>query len=76
MADDPALPITDVQWVLGHERLTTTQIYTTPRKEEVVRRVLEHHAEQVKVAKQRAAATTAASYRPETLEVLFGAGPR
>jgi len=76
MAEDPALPLTDVQWVLGHAQLTTTQIYTTPRKEEVVRRVLAHHAEQTKLAKERGAARAAASYRPETLEVLFGAGPR
>ena len=27
MADDPALPLTDVQAVLGHAQLTTTQIY-------------------------------------------------
>ena len=76
MAEDPALPLTDVQWVLGHAQLTTTQIYTTPRKEEVVRRVLAHHAEQTKLAKERGAARAAANYRPETLEVLFGAGPR
>jgi site-specific recombinase XerC len=28
MAQDPLMPITDVQWVLGHAHLTTTQIYT------------------------------------------------
>jgi site-specific recombinase XerD len=27
MAEDPALPLTDVQLVLGHAQLTTTQIY-------------------------------------------------
>ena len=46
MAEDPALPLTDVQFVLGHAQLTTTQIYLTPRKEDVIRRVLAHHAEQ------------------------------
>jgi integrase len=30
MAEDPALPLTDVQQVLGHAQLTTTQIYLTP----------------------------------------------
>ena len=29
MAEDPALPLTDVQLVLGHAQLTTTQIYLT-----------------------------------------------
>ncbi len=30
MAEDPALPLTDVQFVLGHALLTTTQLYLTP----------------------------------------------
>lgn len=29
MAEDPSMPLTDVQYVLGHARLTTTQIYVT-----------------------------------------------
>jgi site-specific recombinase XerD len=45
MADDPSLPLTDVQAVLGHAQLTTTQIYTTPRAEDVIRRVLAHHGQ-------------------------------
>lgn len=72
MAEDPALPLTDVQFVLGHARLTTTQIYLTPRKEEVIRRVLTHHAEQVRQAERRGRPTPADGYRPETLNVLFG----
>jgi integrase len=44
MADDPGLPLTDVQWVLGHAQISTTQVYLTPRQEDVVRRVLAHHA--------------------------------
>ncbi|MDQ1428169.1 MAG: hypothetical protein QOK39_1645 [Acidimicrobiaceae bacterium] len=78
MAEDPALPLTDVQWVLGHAHLTTTQIYLTPRKEDVIRRVLAHHAEQTRQAKNRAAPEPAATvgYRPESLEVLFGSGSR
>ena len=72
MAEDPALPLTDVQFVLGHVLLTTTQIYLTPRKEEVIRRVLAHHAEQTRQAVERARPVPAPGYRPETLEVLFG----
>jgi site-specific recombinase XerD len=72
MAQDPALPLTDVQFVLGHSLLTTTQIYLTPRKEEVIRRVLAHHAEQNRQAATRAAPLPAPGYRRETLEVLFG----
>jgi integrase len=29
MAEDPALPLTDVQFVLGHAQLATTQLYLT-----------------------------------------------
>src|ERR1039457_3931941 len=36
MAEDPLLPLSDVQTVLGHALLTTTQIYLTPRKEDLV----------------------------------------
>lgn len=76
MAEDPALPLTDVQLVLGHAQLTTTQIYLTPRKEEVVRRVLAHHAEQARQAAERRSPTPAPGYRPESLDVLFGKGTR
>ena len=75
MAEDPALPLTDVQHVLGHAQLSTTQIYLTPRKEEVIRRVLAHHAEAVRQAEARARPAPANGYRPETLNVLFGATP-
>ena len=73
MAEDPALPLSDVQLVLGHARLTTTQIYLTPRKEDVIRRVLAHHAQQTRQAAERTPAL-APGYRPETLDVLFGNG--
>jgi integrase len=33
MAEDAARPITDVQAVLGHAQLTTTQIYLTKARE-------------------------------------------
>jgi integrase len=74
MAEDPSLPLTDVQAVLGHAQLTTTQIYTTPRAEDVIRRVLAHHGETERQAAARSAPAPAAGYRPETLGVLFGTG--
>ena len=74
MAEDPALPLTDVQAVLGHRQLTTTQTYLVPRAEDVIRRVLAHHGEQVRQARQRAEPSAAAGCRPETLKVLFGPG--
>jgi site-specific recombinase XerD len=74
MAEDPALPLTDVQFILGHAQLTTTQLYLTPRKEDVIRRMLAHHAEQTRQAAGRRSPGPAPGYRPETLEVLFGKG--
>jgi hypothetical protein len=63
-----------VQAVLGHAQLTTTQIYTTPRAEDVIRRVLAHHGETERRAAARSAPVPASGYRPETLDVLFGTG--
>lgn len=75
MAEDPALPLTDVQLVLGHAQLTTTQIYLTPRKEDVIRRLLAHHGEQTRQAARRCAPVAAPGYRPESLAVLLGTQP-
>ena len=76
MAEDPALPLTDVQLVLGHAQLTTTQIYTTPRQEDVIRRLLAHHAEQTRQAARRSPPAVAPGYRPESLAILFGTETR
>lgn len=76
MSEDPNLPLTDVQFVLGHAQLTTTQLYLTPRKEVVIRRLLAHHAEQRRQAAGPVAPPPAADYRPESLDVLFGSGAR
>lgn len=72
MAEDPELPLTDVQFVLGHALLSTTQLYLTPRKQDVIRRILAHHEQQSRNAAQRAAPQPAPGYRPESLQVLFG----
>ena len=74
MAEDPALPLTDVQWVLGHAQLTTTQLYLTPRREDVIRPMLAHHGEQARQAAARQAPVPAPGYQPGTLEILFGTG--
>ena len=36
MARDPQMPLTDVQWVLGHAHLSTTQRYLNPVTEDVI----------------------------------------
>jgi hypothetical protein len=64
------MPITDVQWVLGHASLTTTQIYTTPTSADVIDAVLAHHRRR----SERPPATEPQTlgYRQESLDVLFG----
>jgi integrase len=70
LARDPGVPITDVQWILGHQSLSTTQLYVTPTAEDVIESVLAHHRR----AGQREARPEppSARYRPESLDVLFG----
>ena len=43
MARDSELSLTDVQWVMGHAHLITTEIYLTPTQDEVIEGVLAHH---------------------------------
>jgi integrase len=77
MARDPAMPLTDVQWVLGHARLSTTQKYVTPLPGDVIASVAAFHARR---AGPRVMADggdgdvlPSLGYRPESLKVLFGA---
>ena len=46
---DKELSLTDVQWVMGHAHLSTTEIYLTPTRDEVIEGVLAHHARQSRV---------------------------
>jgi len=69
MARDPQMPLTDVQWVLGHAHLSTTQRYLNPVTEDVIAGVLAFHARQ---RERDPKAPPAAGYRPESLQILFG----
>jgi integrase len=71
MVRDPHLTLADVQWVLGHAHLTTTEIYTAPAPDEVITRVLAHHDRQ-RTQQAKPPAPPAPGYRPEVLAVLFG----
>lgn len=75
MVEDPDMSLTDVQWVLGHAHLTTTQIYLRPREEEVIGRVLAHHRERAERPAPQPPPPLPADtggYSPEVLAVLFG----
>ncbi|MER6782228.1 MULTISPECIES: site-specific integrase [unclassified Streptomyces] len=58
MARDPKLALTDVQWVLGHAHLTTTQIYFPAGRDEMVEAVREHHVQQKRMCVLRYARDT------------------
>jgi site-specific recombinase XerD len=70
MARDSQLSLTDVQWVLGHAHLTTTELYLTPGKDEVIEGVLAHHARQSRP--RETPPQPAPGYDPQSLAVLFG----
>lgn len=72
MARDPQLPLTDVQWVLGHAHLSTTQRYLNPLAQDVIAEVLAFHARLGERDPAARAAPPAAGYQTESLRVLFG----
>ena len=73
MARDPEMPLADVQWVLGHARLSTTQLYLNPLPEDVIASVAAFHARRERPAPPGVPAG-AGGYRPESLKILFGDG--
>lgn len=70
MARDPQMSLTDVQWVLGHAHLSTTEIYLAASQEEVIEQVLAHHARRAQQPTPSLA--PAPGYNPDSLNVLFG----
>jgi site-specific recombinase XerD len=69
MTNDPKMSLTDVQWVLGHARLATTQLYLNPLQDDVIASVLAYHAR--RAANETERPVPSASYRAESLDVLF-----
>jgi len=70
MARDPGMPLTDIQWVLGHAHLSTTQQYLTPLTQDVIASVLAFHDRQREPGP--GVSPPAAGYRAESLKNLFG----
>lgn len=74
MARDPGMPLTDVQWVLGHAHLSTTQRYLNPLPADVIASVLAFHDRRRQ--SPSGPEPSSASYRPESLTTLFGEAAR
>ena len=76
MSRDPGMPLGDVQWILGHAQLTTTQLYLAAPAAEVIESALAHLARMS--ARQAGSGPSAdpapPAYRPQALDILFGEG--
>lgn len=73
LAGDPAMPLSDVQVLLGHVWLTSTQRYLTPRQEEVWAHARQHHQQQQRAHPEPTDMPQAAlGYDTGDLQELFG----
>ena len=72
MARDPQMPLTDVQWVLGHAHLSTTQLYVSATAEDAIAAVLAHYTRRREETGPEQAEEPKVVYRSESLDVLFG----
>jgi hypothetical protein len=74
MARDPLVQLTDVQWVLGHAHLSTTELYLNTTPQDAITDVLAHYRRRTEAGKAPPEAPDAGRlrYRPETLDALFG----
>jgi integrase len=74
MLRDQNLSLRDIQVILGHAHLSTTQLYLEEEPEEVIRRVHEHLVARREAVHQQPVpvATPAPGYNAQDLAVLFG----
>jgi site-specific recombinase XerD len=76
MARDPEVSLTDIQAVLGHVHLTTTEAYLKPRMDDVIERVNLHFSSRAADARPSDAAPGRLSpYSPDDMTELFGDTP-
>jgi hypothetical protein len=68
------VPLTDVQWILGHAHLSTTELYLNTTPQDAIRDVLAHHQRRAEPKETTASRLSPASlhYRPGAMDALFG----
>lgn len=66
MAADPELTLPEVQTIMRHRNLSTTELYLQPRVEELHDKLQEHYA------RPRPERTFSAGYAAEDIEAVFG----
>jgi site-specific recombinase XerD len=74
LARDPQVLLTDVQWVLGHAHLSTTEVYLNTTPQDAIADVLAHYQRRAAAEEEPPAAASPGHlrYRPEILDALFG----
>ena len=74
LARDPQVLLTDVQWILGHAHLSTTELYLNTTPKDAIDDVLAHYRRRAGAKQETAPVPSAGDlhYRPEALDALFG----
>ena len=66
------LQITNIQWILGHRHLSTTQVYLNPLPEDVIAAAVAYFQRRGQPAAPGTEPGTAPVYDPASLSILFG----
>ena len=74
LARDPLVPLADVQWILGHAHLSTTERYLSTTPQDAISDVLAHYKRRAgaQEAPPAGLAPVPLPYRAEVMDVLFG----
>jgi len=74
LARDPQVLLADVQWILGHAHLSTTELYLNTTPQDAIDDVLAHYRRRAEAEQAPPAALSDGEpgYRAEILDALFG----
>jgi len=66
LAADPKMTLVEIQTIMRHAHLTTTQLYMTPRLDDLLSKLAEHYA------RPRVQSQWSLSYDPDDVKTVFG----